>query len=74
MKARRTSILVFSLVYWFCALMLGGLITTLFGDCFADQRCVTQKQWLSIAILGIAAVIYAILLAWRLRNSRGRAE
>ena len=74
MSARRTSIVVFSLIYWFFALTLGGLIATMFGDCFADQRCVTQKQWLSIAILGIGAVIYAILLARRLKRSRGRAE
>jgi hypothetical protein len=73
-NGRRTSILTFTLVYWFCALMFGGLITTMFGDCFSDQRCVTEKQWLSIAILGIAAVIYAALLARRLRNSRGRVD
>ena len=71
--SRRRSILTFSLVYWFCALTIAGLITTMFGDCFADQRCVTQKQWLSIALLGIAAVIYGIVLSRRSRN-RGRAE
>jgi hypothetical protein len=71
---RRSSILAFTLVYWFCALFLGGLITIIHGGCFADQQCVTEKQRLSIAIVAIAAVIYVILLVRRLRNSGGRAD
>ena len=52
----------FTVGFWFCVLFVGGLVAVIHGDCFADQQCIKEKQWISIATLAIGAVAYIVLL------------
>ena len=52
----------FSVGFWLCVLFLGGLIAVFHGDCLADQQCIKEKQWISIATLAIGTVAYIALL------------
>ena len=52
----------FTFGFWFCVLMAGGFVALIHGDCFADQQCINEKQWISIATLAIGAVAYFVLL------------
>jgi hypothetical protein len=52
----------FTVGFWFCVLMVGGFVALIHGDCFADQQCIKEKQWISIATLAIGTVAYIALL------------
>ncbi|HET7315868.1 MAG TPA: hypothetical protein VFI88_00400 [Sphingomicrobium sp.] len=54
--------IAFTVGFWFCVLFVGGFVAVIHGDCFADQQCIKEKQWISIATLAIGAVAYIVLL------------
>ena len=69
MKARLGPWL-FSVVYWWAALSLLGLIGIAHGECFSDAPCESQKSTILWIGLGFAVAIYAWLLRARLRRKR----
>jgi len=52
--------------------MVGGFVALIHGDCFADQQCIKEKQWISIATLAIGTVAYIALLVivrpWKIED------
>jgi hypothetical protein len=64
----------FTIAFWLCVIFIGGLVAVIHGDCFADQQCIEEKQWISIGTLAIGAFTYVALLVikrpWKTKNPR----
>ena len=62
----------FTVGFFFLVAFVTGLLAVIHGDCFADQHCVEQKQWISIIGLSIGAVAYVVLLVivrpWKIED------
>jgi hypothetical protein len=47
-------------------------VALIHGDCFADQQCIKEKQWISKATLAIGTVAYIALLVivrpWKIED------
>jgi hypothetical protein len=64
--------IAFTVGFWLCVVFFGGLVAVIHGDCFADQECIKEKQWISIGMLAIGAVAYIVLLVivrpWKIED------
>ena len=69
---KRLGPVLFSVVYWWVALTLLGLIGVVHGECFNDAQCESQKSTILWIGAALAVAIYAWLLHKRVRVGRKR--
>lgn len=67
-------LIIKSIIYWYCALTLLGIIVTVRGDCALDQTsvdaCVAGARRLSFAGLVVAAIGYVFFIRRPARHKR----